>query len=93
MAVGAEAMLEDKYNFFEFIIAVASIVSFFSIYSYIIQVEITQRRGVSIISILRALKLLKYLKNDYSWDNFRVLVVVVFEGFPYVTGFMAILVY
>jgi len=43
------------------------------------------------INILRVFRVMRYMKRDYTWDNFKVLITVVFQAFTYIIDYMILL--
>ncbi len=79
MALGFLNFIQDGFHIFELFVSVGSLV------------EISYRNDISIISILRSLRVLRYLNNEYGWNSFRILVLVIFEGVNAAAAFFVIL--
>jgi hypothetical protein len=70
----------ESFNIFELVIALGSVI------------EISKTNDISVLSILRGFKLLRHLKDEYEWNSFRILAIVLFDGLTHALGFIIILV-
>jgi len=78
-AVSGHRYLQESFNKFEFIVAVLCIV------------ELIGVKELEAVNILRVFRVMRYMKRDYTWDNFKVLITVVFQAFTYIIDYMILL--